>query len=300
MTTDSSLTPPTSNRNSMAPSPLAPQLDSLSERILKSQAANNCDFQSSSEVRESLREYWDVAAVALNTPAEQNQLVSLWFDRLWAMHANDPHRHYHTAVHLLEMCMYFDEVNPVVNTSPGRANDVPPVELPRKDVTAILLAIFFHDAVYDGKSSTNEEDSAALFLDFAVQVSLDADLKSDVVTMILASKSHTVDETVSSFGCCLFLDLDMAVLGKEAHAYQNYAGLIRMEYSFVPHDLYCEKRATVLEGFVKKPIFSTDIFRDVLEKRAIANLNAEIVSLKASVIPGSTRSLEQHLEAVKS
>ena len=138
--------------------------------------------------------------------------------------------------------------------------------------------------VYDPKSGTNEEDSAKLFEEFCSDCEIDDELKVRVVRYILATKQHTATEDDA---CAQFLlDIDMAVLGKQQEAYLEYASLIRREYSFVDHDVYCAKRAEVLKGFLENPIFGTRVMKDAFEEQARANLMAEIESLERGVIPG--------------
>ncbi|CAB9516264.1 expressed unknown protein (Partial), partial [Seminavis robusta] len=155
----------------------------------------------------------------------------------------------------------------------------------------LVLATFFHDAIYNVHSSTNEEDSAALFQTFLKELqsggvtTITNGLEDSVVELILATKQHQVS-TENSPLLSLFLDLDMAVLGKEQNAYLCYAALIRNEYQHVPHAVYCEKRAEVLETFLKQPqIFGTQVMLEAFEQRARDNLQAEIESLKQGQIP---------------
>lgn len=153
------------------------------------------------------------------------------------------------------------------------------------DYQVLVLTIFFHDVIYDPKSSTNEEDSASLFEEFWNESRQDNDeVKSRVVRYILATKQHTA---TNDDACAqLLLDIDMAVLGKQKEAYWEYASLIRNEYSFVEHDVYCEKRAHVLKGFLQQPIFGTVSMKEALEEQARENLKAEIESLERGEIPG--------------
>jgi predicted metal-dependent HD superfamily phosphohydrolase len=165
----------------------------------------------------------------------------------------------------------------------------PYADLSQQQVLVIFLAILFHDAVYDPRSSTNEEASAKLFRAFASDVDLDAthpEVCQQVVKFIQATKKHEVLET-NSKDLALFLDIDMAVLGKEPEAYQLYAGLIRREYSHVPRIIYCAKRADVLEKFLQQPrIFGSAVLYGALEQQARDNLRAEIAALRKRIIYG--------------
>lgn len=184
-----------------------------------------------------------------------------WFDRLWALHS-EGHRHYHTPMHLWEM-----------------------LQRETTGSKSVRLAIFFHDAIYDPRSSTNEVDSAELFRKFAATSQQDVNVE-EVVALILATQHHVVSPD-NSPTLAYFLDLDMAVLGKEREAYLHYASLVRKEYEFVPREVYCSKRVEVLEGFLEQPrIFGTDDYREALEDRARDNLRHEIDLLKRGIIPG--------------
>jgi predicted metal-dependent HD superfamily phosphohydrolase len=189
-------------------------------------------------------------------------------------------------------------------------------------VRSLRLAIFFHDVVYDPQSNQNEKDSAKLFDVFCKEINNNTTTNDDdddddnrdssssnisttiheqVVTLILATEGHQVllpdddDEiTIPSSSSLLvllqglFLDLDMAVLGKDQDAYLAYAGLIRREYSFVPRHVYCEKRAEILQGFLEnRPrIYLSPPFHRALEEAARRNLQEEIKWLQTGVIPG--------------
>ena len=245
-----------------------------SELLSSSWMARNQDFLFPTDDKErarrleTLRAHWDKATADVKSRDE-------WFnDTIVPMHS-ERGRFYHTLVHLEEMLGYLE----LMERNDGMENNV------------LVMAIFFHDVVYDPKSFTNEEDSAKLFEDFWRDSCCGAqndELKSQVVRYILATKHHTSTEDDE---CAqLFLDMDMAVLGKTKEAYWKYAGLIRKEYAFVEHDVYCEKRTDVLTGFLKNPIFGTSLMRDALEQQARENLEAEIESLQRGEIPGEDRS----------
>jgi predicted metal-dependent HD superfamily phosphohydrolase len=208
-----------------------------------------------------------------------NAISDEWFHRLWQMHTQDT-SHYHTPVHLLEMLSYL-----YIVLENHHNNDGPTFLKQDNDEQAILLSIFFHDAIYDPTSTKNEEDSAVLFESFANDCKMIKSLQVKVSTFILATKAHKISDD-NSTSLALFLDLDMAVLGKEEHAYLAYAALIRKEFNFVPHETYCEKRAEVLETFLKNTaIYGTMIMRRALEQRARSNVRKEIALLRKGTIP---------------
>ncbi|CAB9512926.1 expressed unknown protein [Seminavis robusta] len=201
-----------------------------------------------------------------------------WFERL-CRHHSESQRHYHTLMHLEEIFLYLDML--LQQQTPKKRTS---------DEETLVLATFFHDAIYNVHSSTNEEDSAALFQTFVKELQLGGvttianGLEDSVVDLILATKQHQVS-TENSPLLSLFLDLDMAVLGKEQNAYLRYAALIRNEYQHVPHAVYCEKRVEVLETFLEQPqIFGTQVMEEAFEQRARDNLQAEIESLKRGEI----------------
>jgi predicted metal-dependent HD superfamily phosphohydrolase len=242
---------------------------------------SNGSFDAYPSLQDELRFHWDLgAAVPSSSAATSTQ--GCWFDRIYRQH-NEAGRYYHTAVHLKEMLDYLQRLSPQ--------------EEPMLDdsVRSLRLAIFFHDVVYDPQSNRNEKDSAKLFEVFCNESKDDfsilptTTIQNQVVTLILATEAHQVipgtDESLQK----IFLDLDMAVLGKDSKAYLAYAALIRKEYSFVPRQVYCEKRAEILQGFLQKPrIYLSPPFHRALEEAARRNLQEELNLLQKGVIPGET------------
>ncbi|GKZ00093.1 hypothetical protein MPSEU_000962700 [Mayamaea pseudoterrestris] len=220
-----------------------------------------------------LHEDWLRATAGLNIQVE---MIETWYGRLWDLHT-EPSRHYHTAVHLEEMLHYL-----AMLTDEGYLSFM-------GDEQTILLSIFFHDAIYDPKSACNEEDSAQLFETFANQAGFattHAALVEDVSRYILATKKHVLSAD-NPLSLALFLDLDMAVLGKQQSAYQTYATLIRREYGFVDRNVYCTKRAKVLEAFLAQGlIYGTHVLGTAFETQARQNLQSEVAALKRGVIYG--------------
>ena len=190
-----------------------------------------------------------------------------WWSRIQA-HYSEPHRFYHTMRHLDSMAAMYAEHAATVTTK-----------------HALVLAMAFHDVIYNPRSPTNEEDSAALFDEYASEARLPPDDAAYVHKLILDTKYHVappVDDPCF-YDTALFLDLDMAIVGAEPAAYDEYASNIRREYIHVEAGLYCKARAAVLRTFLEKPIF-TILTR--LEGPARGNIAREISRLEAGAIGG--------------
>lgn len=259
-----------------------------------------------------------------NSDVSEGTLES-WFQRIVDLHS-DISRHYHTLCHLEELFDYVDflldqvEKNPIefarddiFITSRGAVSSVTTYSFGVYKAI-ISLSIFFHDAIYNPKSSTNEEDSAELFQDFCKYLFPSTDDEGNAVVQnssvtcwygfdlvkkfILATKSHSPNDLditqYEKLYLNIFLDADMSVLGKSLEAYLHYASLIRREYIHVPRNVYCEKRAEVLRSFIgnagttvrSKAIFLNETMRKALEETAVQNLKFEIEVLDRGLIPG--------------
>ena len=161
---------------------------------------------------------------------------------------SEPHRHYHTLRHIEEML------------------DL----LPHADET-VLMAVWFHDAVYGGER--NEERSAELAREALTELRFPS--IETVEELILATKTHHPSQVAARFHA--FLDADLAILGSAPARYDEYAGQIRREYAHVPEAMFREGRASVLRTFLARPaIFATSEFRGRFEAQARANMQREI------------------------
>ncbi len=154
-------------------------------------------------------------------------------------------------------------------------------ELSENQIDAIKLAIWFHQAVYDAYSRTNEEDSVELFaswFDSIEDKKCDNDEKelfSNVVNMILTSKNpEKYDGT--NLAMEVFLDLDRAVLGKPMYIYKTYFQSISLELYNTTLKVFSTRRSHFIEKLLKrKSIYRTKYFQDKYEKTAKENLAVE-------------------------
>jgi predicted metal-dependent HD superfamily phosphohydrolase len=151
------------------------------------------------------------------------------------------------------------------------------------DYNSVLLAIIFHDIVYDPKSNANEENSADLFSEFLGDY-LHKSLLTKTVNYILATKSHLPGQD-SDHDLLLFLDLDMSILGRERDEYCSYAAKIRKEYSHVEERAFNVGRSNFLRKTLQSShhIFLTGKFQSLMESKARSNLEWEINSLESTI-----------------
>ena len=174
----------------------------------------------------------------------------------------DPNRYYHTLQHLSHM---IDELN-LVNTN-------------IRDWDAILFAVYYHDIVYNGASSDNEQKSSILATHRLQQIKFPADRISLIKYHILSTKGHSIAENDDTN---LFTDADISILGQDWNTYLVYAQNIRKEFGGYPDAIFNQGRIHVLEHFLKmKHIFKTEHFFNKYEKKARKNLSEEIRLLKA-------------------
>ena len=177
-----------------------------------------------------------------------------------------PERHYHNLEHLDEMFKVAERLSASV-----------------EDPSALHLAIWFHDAVYDSRAKDNERRSGELAVDLLGPIGVPSSTIERIVQMIWAT-AHTADSTPPALrDTQVLLDADLAILGASEDRYARYATDIRKEYAWVPEADYRKGRAAVLERFLAAPrIYHTQILFEEGEQRARANLRTELASLQAS------------------
>ncbi len=144
---------------------------------------------------------------------------------------------------------------------------------------AFIFACWYHDAVYDSKSKTNEEDSAELAVQELSSLGIPAETVLLCRDAVLSTKKHIpVPETEEMR---LFLDLDLKILGADEARYEEYKKEVRFEYSWVPEETYRKERENVMKYFLKRDrIYFTDMMHQKLDAQARKNLKQEIEELE--------------------
>lgn len=202
-------------------------------------------------------QYWCETAGRLNLSNVQRQQIL----ELLKHYYSEPHRAYHTTQHIVECIELFHLIQSSL-----------------QDPVAIELAIWFHDVIYEPKSTQNELDSAELFLQ------LMQDILSSVQCMkiyhwILATQKHlpTADTDLQ-----YLLDIDLAILGQSPARFSQYDHQIRQEYAWVHQHTYQQKRAEVLKGMMAHGvIYQTAFFQQHFQTQAEQNLKQALATYTA-------------------
>ena len=174
---------------------------------------------------------------------------------------SEPHRAYHNVEHLKDCFRRFDEVL-------GLAQH--PAE--------VLIALWFHDAIYDPRASDNEEESARWAREVVVASGGSPTSASRIYDSIIATK-HDSDSIRGD--AALVADIDLTILGSLPDRFQIYDRQIRQEYAWVPEPDFREARLRILEGFLARPtIYLTGPFRRKYEAQARENLETAVAELR--------------------
>lgn len=181
------------------------------------------------------------------------------FDALCEAYA-EPQRRYHTTQHLRECLAQADEVERLAE-HPGE----------------VLLALWFHDAVYDPQSRGNEARSADWARD-TLACAGGREAAERVHRLVMATEHHAVPDTPDTR---VLVDVDLSILGAEPDRFDEYERQVREEYRHVPGFVFRPKRRAVLEGFLARAaIFNTDDYVRRLEAKARTNLRRSIDRLR--------------------
>lgn len=179
---------------------------------------------------------------------------------------DEPHRHYHTTIHLISVLRVLDEL---------AGPDLPPL--------TARLAAWFHDAVYAGAPGSDEEASAQLAEARLLELGTPLADASTVAAMVRATAGHTVDGATPDELTAMVLDADLSILGADLATYGRYCDAIRAEYAHVPDDRFVAGRLALVESLLARDrLFITGAGRARFEHAAHRNLARERDRLRAA------------------
>jgi predicted metal-dependent HD superfamily phosphohydrolase len=141
------------------------------------------------------------------------------------------------------------------------------------DRETVLVAAWFHDAVYAG-GDDDEERSAQL----AEATVPDPAVAAEVARLVRLTSTHrpTDGDRTGQVLC----DADLAILAADRERYASYVQGVRSEYADVPDRDFAAGRAAVLRDLLAKPtLFHTEAARSRWERAARANVQRELRAL---------------------
>lgn len=176
---------------------------------------------------------------------------------------DEPHRAYHDRRHLVEV---LDRAAAIAEEAPGA------------DLEQVLLAAWFHDAVYDPTAADNEECSAHL-AEQELTGLLPAAEVAAVADLVRMTAHHRPDE--DDVSAAVLSDADLGILAAEPGRYEEYTRAVRAEYAHVPDADFRRGRAQVLRSLLDGPsLFRTAYARSRWETTARANVERELRALE--------------------
>lgn len=182
----------------------------------------------------------------------------------------EPHRHYHTGVHI-EDCL--------------SRMDLAAAQLVQPD--SVELAVWFHDVIYQPGAADNERRSADWFAEQAAGL-LAPDLIRRVENYIM---STTHCQPPADDGAQWVVDVDLSGLGMETDMFQRDGDNIRREFTHLSDAEFIRGQTRFLQGLLdRERIYYTPFFYDLCETRARRNIRntLERYAGGAALSPGAS------------
>ena len=198
-----------------------------------------------------------------------------------------PHRKYHTSVHLSEMLTALKTLYKRHHTATPRA---------------VLLAAWFHDAVYEANPGEDEAASADLARTALTPLASTGSLTNREVTaiahLIELTASHQLADGIEEYtsgaltraDAAFFLDADLAILAADSPRYTRYVAGVRAEYAYYAPDAFTRGRAAILQGFLNRTaIYASDTAHLLWDAPARLNLRTELEGYRAALSEQPTK-----------
>jgi predicted metal-dependent HD superfamily phosphohydrolase len=154
-----------------------------------------------------------------------SQLMARW---------EEPTRHYHTLQHL-EDCL--------------ELADAWGAQLPPTEQAMLVLALWFHDAVYDTHGTDNELKSAELARRELAELGVASSVQERVAELVMATAHGSAPAAADDFLANLLVDIDLAIQGSSPERFAQYEAQVRDEYGWVDEEAYAAGRGKVMGHF---------------------------------------------------
>jgi predicted metal-dependent HD superfamily phosphohydrolase len=142
----------------------------------------------------------------------------------------------------------------------------------------VEAALWFHDAIYDPRSSENEARSAQWAQGALRDAGVALDIAQRVADLVLVTRHDTCSVGADA---CVLVDIDLSILGRAPAEFDIYECQIREEYAWVPELTFRQRRADILQSFLARTvIYETLLFQSRYEAQARQNLAHSITRLR--------------------
>ena len=171
---------------------------------------------------------------------------------------SEPHRRYHGCTHLLTVLESLDLLTD-------------PADPPR----TVLLAAWFHDAVYRGVAGQDEEESARLAEERLGAAGLPEPEAAEVGRLVRLTSDHRPEQ--GDGDGALLCDADLSILGGEPEEYARYVAAVRQDYAHIGDADFAAGRAAVVRRLLElDPLFHGGRARELWLEAAHRNLLGEL------------------------
>lgn len=160
---------------------------------------------------------------------------------------SEDHRFYHTLTHIRAAIKFVNDNYPEVHVY---------------ERSLVIMALIYHDIVYDPMSSTNEEDSAKWWTLYGLG-RINNDALKTITRLIIMTKSHKLDQSADELEK-MMNDADMSILASEEDVYMEYAQNIWREYRVVGRETYLTNRIKFLSSVDVDSLFHTEAVSEIM------------------------------------
>lgn len=173
----------------------------------------------------------------------------------------EPHRHYHTLVHIRRCLREFDRAAELMDV-PG----------------AVEMALWFHDAIYVPGATDNEWQSAELFRRWSGERADPAFLQRVYGLIMTTTHRGLPGQRDEGF----IMDIDLSSFGMPWEAFERDGRRIRAEFADLTDDRYYPDHLRFLLALQNRPtIYFTDFFQQHYEQVARDNIRRIVADLRA-------------------
>ncbi len=172
----------------------------------------------------------------------------------------EPHRRYHTPVHIAHCLNQFDLAREHMD-----------------EPDAVEMAIWFHDVIYESKSTDNELKSAELFTELAGS-NVSAEFNSRVRDLIMVTVHRQLPETGDEK---FVVDIDLSSFGLPWDRFLKDSEGVREEFPHLSDREFYPGQKVFMESLISRKNFCfTKFFRDRHEDTARDNISKYFDKLK--------------------